>query len=64
MENKVSEKYIKLHKACSRYPKIVLSNIEERDNYLGSNNCSKIYVSPKKHANNGFIEKFCFNLWE
>jgi hypothetical protein len=59
MEKEVAEKYGRLREACYCYPKIVLSGIEERGGYLNSSKKVQLFKEPKKHAKNGFIEKFC-----
>ena len=48
--NSILERFSKLHKACSRYPTIVLATI---------GNKPKIYKEPQGRATDGFIEKFC-----
>lgn len=59
MENRIAEKFAKLHAECKRYPEIVLSSVEERGGYLKHGPDAKVYVKPSSKAKDGFIEKFC-----
>ena len=46
----IIKKYQKLYEECSKYPRIVLGDEENK---------TKIYKEPEGYAKNGFIEKFC-----
>jgi len=59
MGQSIIEKYSKLNKACSRYPEIVLSGLEERGGYINHNKKAQVHVKATRRAKNGFIEKFC-----
>ncbi len=59
MGNRIAEKYPRLSEACNQYQKVVLSSAEERGGYLKHSKNAKLYVKPKKRAEDGFIAKFC-----
>ena len=46
----IIKKYEKLHEECSKYPRIVLGDVDIKP---------KIYREPEGYAKNAFIEKFC-----
>jgi hypothetical protein len=51
MKNMIIKKYTNLYNACKNNPTIILN----------VNSSPKLYIEPKQHKKNGFIEKFCNN---